>query len=72
MSRCWRRLVRRDSPRRRLRDLLGGIVDDAGVVPIAEFEPGLEVRRRVGAAGTFLFVINQPDAKRSCVSPASN
>ncbi|WP_344066318.1 beta-galactosidase [Microbacterium pumilum] len=49
--------------------LLDEFVQDAGVVPVAECEPGLEVTRRVGDAGSFLFAINHDGEPRMLRAP---
>ena len=48
---------------------LHAVVDEfvalAGIRPIVETEPGLEVVRRVGESGSFLFAINHTDGART-------
>ncbi len=45
--------------------LLADVLALAGIEPIADAEPGLEVVRRVGESGRFLFAINHADAPRA-------
>ena len=51
---------------------LQAVVDEfvglAGIQPIVVTEPGLEVVRRVGENGSFLFAINHTDAPRTAVA----
>lgn len=47
-----------------LRAFVAELVQLAGVEPVATIEEGLEVVRRVGGDGSFLFVINHTEAER--------
>jgi beta-galactosidase len=44
--------------------LLDDVLSAAGVRPVARIEPGLEVVRRAGESGSYLFAINHDDAPR--------
>ncbi|MGN6325387.1 beta-galactosidase [Pseudolysinimonas sp.] len=47
-------------------DIIDRLVDAAALAPVAEIDPGLEATRRIGDAGSFLFVINHDtDAPRA-------
>lgn len=45
--------------------VLAEVLDAAGVVPVVETEPGLDVVRRVGDDRSYLFLINHTDAERT-------
>lgn len=48
-----------------LSDVVAELVAEAGITPVVERESGLDAVRRVGAAGSYLFLINQTDLPRS-------
>lgn len=51
--------------REALARLVLGLVDRAGIAPIARADAGLEVTRRVGAEGSYLFAINHDAEDRA-------
>ncbi len=45
--------------------ILDRVVAEAGVTPVADVPPGVEVQRRVGDVGSWLFVLNHTDSPAS-------